>query len=323
MGWETVALQLAPSIISALGNMATTWIGGQVGNTSSATSNTSNASMSQSGTTQTSQTGSQTGSVSGTTTQTGSNTQTGSISGLANALSTALGTATGNNSQTAASFNQGSAQTANDLQQKLWTYGNIMSMGSNLLNNAMSAASTTSAKQYNSAEAEKERAWQKEMSSTTYQRGVEDMKAAGLNPVLAAYNGYGAGSAPSGGYGSVSGGQTFQQANIASSPSMHTATMQAMYDYGNNTSQFLNNAMATINNAKQTGEYSMASTMEQVSQQVMSSSAKTVANLSQQMSSSGSSNQTGSSSSHRTFGGSSGGSSSGGHSSGGGAGRGR
>lgn len=308
MGWETVALQLAPSLINALGNMATTWIGGQAGNTSSATN--------QSSSSQTEQSTSQSGSMAGTTTQTGSNTQTGSVSGLANALSTALGTATGNNSQTAANFNQGSAQTANDLQQKLWTYGNIMSMGSNLLNNAMSAASTTSAKQYNSAEAEKERAWQKEMSSTTYQRGIEDMKAAGLNPILAAYNGYGAGSAPSGGYGSVAGGQTYQQANIASSPSMHTATMQAMYDYGNNTSQFLNNAMATINNAKQTGNYSMASTMEQVSQQIMSSSAKSVANLSQSM------NQ--SSEIHKTLGGSnSKNSSGGGHSSGGGAGRGR
>lgn len=67
-----------------------------------------------------------------------------------------------------------------------------------LLDTASSFYQNKKQRAFNSAEAQKQRDWEEYMSNTAYQRSVEDIKAAGLNPAML-YGGSGAAaSTPSG-----------------------------------------------------------------------------------------------------------------------------
>lgn len=76
--------------------------------------------------------------------------------------------------------------------------------------NLFTANSQAMAMDYNSAEAEKNRIFQLEMSNSAHQREVQDLQNAGLNPVLSANNGASTTSGASGNISGASGQQASQ-----------------------------------------------------------------------------------------------------------------
>lgn len=87
--------------------------------------------------------------------------------------------------------------------------------------NANARDAWESAADYNARQAQVQRDWEEYMSNTQYQRAVQDMIKAGLNPILAAGNGISGASIGSGAAASMSApetfmGQTYAEQNSAS-----------------------------------------------------------------------------------------------------------
>lgn len=95
-----------------------------------------------------------------------------------------------------------------------------LALGSQIGEAFMSYKGQQDANEFNSAEAAKNRDFQERMSSTAYQRAVEDMKKAGLNPMLA--YGQGGSSTPGGATSSPA------QNTLASVPGTASRAAQSM-----------------------------------------------------------------------------------------------
>lgn len=137
------------------------------------------------------------------------------------------------------------------------------------------------AMEFNAAEAAKNRDWQQYMSNTAHQREVQDLKLAGLNPVLSAMGGNGAavtsGATASGVTSSGSKGEVDTSVNQAmvsllgsflqsqtnlETMRMSAASNQAIADRNNASAQLIAqiNGMYGNERARISGEYGLAGT---------------------------------------------------------------
>lgn len=92
--------------------------------------------------------------------------------------------------------------------------------------NSSAASSWREAAEFNAEQARIQREWQERMANTVYQRSVADMRAAGINPILAAGMGLGTASVGSGAVASMTAPSTFMANTFADQNSASQAQSQ-------------------------------------------------------------------------------------------------
>ena len=103
-----------------------------------------------------------------------------------------------------------------------------LSLAGGLMNNMFASSNADKTNQFNAQQAQLNRDFQERMSNTAYQRGMEDMKKAGLNPILAYQRG--GASAPSGSSASGVTAATSDFVSPAVSSAQHSKRLNAEVD---------------------------------------------------------------------------------------------